>query len=145
MEEKRKKYELLQNDFIAFCGGKAYRVRYLVDIPGVCKAGQLGGYIQSEDNLSHNGTCAVLDKANVIEDAMIIDDAIIRDRALVCNAAIICRKGSVYSHAKIKNECVVEGNVGGFVMMYDNTHVHEGVRLEGNATIRGEITIEMQK
>ena len=62
-----KKYELLKDDWQEVEGQRVYRIRALKDFmfdendpghryPGIRK-GTLGGYIQSESNLSHEGDC----------------------------------------------------------------------------------------
>lgn len=48
----KRKYELLTNDTETINGITLYRIRALRDF-GDVKAGDLGGYIQSEHNLSH--------------------------------------------------------------------------------------------
>ena len=68
-----KKYELVEEDSIwsikhvvAGYAGKIscrlYRIRALRDFGGV-KEGDLGGYVQSESNLSHDGDCWIYDDA----------------------------------------------------------------------------------
>lgn len=49
-----KKY-VLTDEVIEFNGIKLYRIRALKDFKDV-KAGDLGGYVESEDNLSQSGT-----------------------------------------------------------------------------------------
>jgi len=46
-----KKYELTENT-ITFLGNTLYQIRSLIDFDTI-KVGDLGGYIQSETNLSH--------------------------------------------------------------------------------------------
>lgn len=48
-----KKYELT-DDTIKVAGRTLYRIRALIDFGGV-KAGQLGGYIEKEENLAQVG------------------------------------------------------------------------------------------
>ena len=66
-----KKYELLKNDKIVYGDATLYRIKALVDIPNIVKAGELGGYIESEKNLSHEGNCWVADDAYVYNSAYI--------------------------------------------------------------------------
>lgn len=71
-----KKYELLQNDTIKMQGAKLYRIRALKDFDTV-KAGDLGGYVQSESNLSQSGDCWVRENGIACGDAFISGNAII--------------------------------------------------------------------
>lgn len=53
-----------------------HRIRYLTDIPesGI-KAGDLGGWLESENNLSHHNKCAVSGDARVGGNAQVGGDA----------------------------------------------------------------------
>lgn len=68
------KYELLQDDKIEVSGHILYRIKALKDFFGA-KAGDLGGYIEGESNLSHEGTCWVYDNACVYGNARVCDNA----------------------------------------------------------------------
>ena len=78
-----KKYELLENDFLNIGGIKLYRIKALIDFENSImdvKKGDLGGYIESEENLSQEGNCwidcdaIVCAKARVIENAIVTGD-----------------------------------------------------------------------
>ena len=64
-----KKYEFI-NETVEFFGTNLYRIRALIDIPkaGV-KAGDLGGFLQSEKNLSVSGNAWVYGDARVSGNA----------------------------------------------------------------------------
>ena len=66
-----KKYELVESSKIILKNVILYRIKALVDIPNIVKAGELGGYIESEENLSHEGNCWVSDDAYVYNNAYI--------------------------------------------------------------------------
>lgn len=52
-----KKYKLTKNTKTSF-SLKLYQIEALINIPSInVKAGDLGGYIEKEDNLSHEGNC----------------------------------------------------------------------------------------
>ena len=63
-----KKYELLTDDTIEFFGRKLLRIKAKINF-GTVEAGELGGYIEKEENLSENGN------AWVYADAMVSDNA----------------------------------------------------------------------
>lgn len=53
MTQLNKKYELLDSDTVTTTSGRVLkRIRALVAIGTLVAAGDLGGYIESEDNLS---------------------------------------------------------------------------------------------
>lgn len=79
----KKKYKLT-NDIFVYHGTKLYRIKALKDFDDVSK-GQLGGYIESEKNLSHEGNCWVYDNAMVYNNAIIHGNAIVKDNATGCS------------------------------------------------------------
>lgn len=52
-KQTQKKYELLKDDTIEHLGRTLYRIKALITF-GAVVAGELGGYIESENNLEHN-------------------------------------------------------------------------------------------
>ena len=68
-----KKYELT-DDSITFMGRKLFRIRALISFNDV-KAGDLDGYVEKEENLSHIGNAWVYDNARVYGDAWVCGDA----------------------------------------------------------------------
>jgi len=81
------KYKLTKN-FIEYKGKKLYQIEALKHFE-VVKAGNMGGYIESEDNLSQEGNCWIYDNALVYGKAKIYDDAKIYDNAEVCGNLFI--------------------------------------------------------
>lgn len=67
-----------------------HRIKALRDFGNV-KKGNLGGWVESEDNLSHDGNC------------WICDDAIVRNYAEVCGDVIVCGAVEILGDAVIKN------------------------------------------
>ena len=67
-----------------------HRIRALVDIPraGV-RAGDLGGWVESESCLAHSGNAWVSDNARVFGDAWVSGDARVSDNARVSGDAPI--------------------------------------------------------
>ena len=62
-----KKFELT-TESITFLGRTLFRIKALISFGNV-KAGELGGYIEKEGNLSHEGDAWVCDNARVYGDA----------------------------------------------------------------------------
>lgn len=91
-----KKYEILKNDYIEEYGVKLYRIRALRDFGNV-KEGDIGGYIETEDNLSHHNDAWVYDNARVYENAWVYDNAEIYGNAEIYDNA------EIYGNAEIQN------------------------------------------
>ena len=66
-----KKYEFT-GETINFMGRTLHRIKACRDF-GSAKAGDIGGFIEKEENLSHCGNAWVFEDAKVFEDALIKD------------------------------------------------------------------------
>lgn len=73
-----KKYELIKTQSIQHCGVTLYRIKALIDFSDV-KAGQVGGYVENEENLSQEGKAWVYDNARVYGEARISGNADIKN------------------------------------------------------------------
>ncbi len=81
------KYKLTE-ETISYMGKTLYRIEAVRDFENV-KAGEKGGYIQSEDNLSQDGDCWIYDNALVRDSAEVSDNARVRGNAQVSGSAEI--------------------------------------------------------
>ena len=106
MKTEGKKY-IMTADTIVFAGIKLSRIKALRDFGNV-KNGELGGYIYSEKNLSHYGTCWVSDNAQVRDNAFVGGSAQVRDRAIVCDFAIVRDLATVSDIAVVGGYAVVD-------------------------------------
>jgi UDP-3-O-[3-hydroxymyristoyl] glucosamine N-acyltransferase len=125
-----KKYELLANEVVAVRGQRVYRVRALRDF-GDVKVGQLGGYIKSEANLSHEGNAWVGDDAKVFDRAVVFGDAQVADEALVFGDARVGDQALVYKFAQVY----------GRARIYCDAQVLDNARVFGDAQIGGQSLI----
>ena len=72
-----KKYELVVDDTITLWGWKLFRIKALISF-GSVDAGDLGGYIYTENNLSQEGNAWVSDDAKVYGNAEVYGNAIVQ-------------------------------------------------------------------
>ena len=85
-----KKYEL--TDEILEVGGHVlHRIKALRDF-GIVKKGDIGGWIECEDNLSHDDDCWVYGEARVYGKAEVYGKARVHGEARVCGEAVIKSK-----------------------------------------------------
>ena len=128
---KNKKYELLKDDTIKRYGvSKLYRIRALRDFGDVHK-GDLGGYVETEDNLSHNGNAWIYHDAKVCGNARVYDNAkIYRNASISCNA-------EVYGYARVGSNVRVYNNakIYGDAWVYDDAIVSDNAKVHGNAEV----------
>jgi UDP-3-O-[3-hydroxymyristoyl] glucosamine N-acyltransferase len=130
-----KKYELATNTKMWF-GRKLYQIKALKDFGNV-KAGNLGGYIEKEENLSHDGNAWVYDSALVYDNAKVFDNAEVYSNAWVHDSA------KVYDNAQISGNARIFGNakVCGYArilnnaLIYDDTRVFDDAWVYGNAQV----------
>ena len=100
-----------------------HRIEALQDFADV-KAGDKGGYVESEANLRHNGDCWIFGNAKVYGDALVCGDACVRYNAEVYDNA------EVYGDACVKYNAEVYGNAE----VYDYTKVCGGAAPSGKST-----------
>ena len=94
-------------DTIVVDGFQLSRIKALRDFGNV-KKGELGGYIYSEKNLSHYGTCWVSDNAQVRDNAFVGGSAQVRDSAIVCDFAIVRDLATVSDIAVVGGYAIVD-------------------------------------
>ena len=76
-----------------------HRIRALRDIGGEVKAGDLGGFVESESNLSFEAgdDAWLFDDAIACNDAYVDKDATLRGSAAACGNAYVSRGGSSWA------------------------------------------------
>ena len=130
-----KKYELIPSDIEGL-----FRVKALKDF----KKGDIGGYIQSENNLSHYGNCwiydnaVVRDNAKVYGDAKVHNNAKVYDNAFVMGNAIVCGNARVRNNAQVCDNAIVRNNA----QVCDNARVCDNAKIGGKARIEGYTVIQ---
>lgn len=96
-----KKFELT-NISIEKNGRKLYRIKALKSFQKV-KVGELGGYVEKEENLSHKGSAWISDDALVYDNVIIRDNALVRGNAIVCDNALVYDNMIILGNAWITN------------------------------------------
>lgn len=160
-----KKFEMT-NEIIGFEGKVLHRIRALRDF-GDVKKGDLGGFIEKEDNLSQRGNSWVYDNAKVCYNALVTDDAYISENARVYGyafiadsskiegCAIICDHASIGGTAVVKDNALIReyasimdnvrvfdyADVKGKACIYDNAKVYGHSSVEGQALVKGNAEI----
>ena len=130
-----KKFELT-TDSIKRNRVTLYRIKALIDF-GDVKAGDLGGYVEKEENLSQYGNAWVSDNACVSGDALVYGDAWLSDNAWVYGNA------EVFGNALVRGGALVYGNacVSGDALVYINARVYDNAWVHGNAEVSGNALV----
>lgn len=130
-----KKYELTEQT-INLPGTTLYRIRALVDFGNV-EAGDFGGYIASEKNLSHTGKCWVGGEAWAYGNSEVCENAVVCENAKVCGETKICGESVVCGNAKVEGYAVIKDNA----WVSGRAEVFYRSRIEGNAHVCGDAVI----
>ena len=93
-----KKFELTSEFTINAFGTKLFRVRALVDF-GTVHAGDMGGYVESEENLSQEGNAWVSGDAWVFGDARVFGNAGVFGNARVFGNAWVSGDAEIFGDA----------------------------------------------
>ena len=140
------KYELT-NESIMVGETKLYRIKALKDISFKyvysIKAGCLGGYVESETNLSHDGDSWIANNACVYGDAQVYGDAIIAGNAQVYGDAQVYNDAQVYGNAIIAGFAKVYGSadVSGYAKVYGSADVSGYAKVYGRAGVSGHTKV----
>ena len=154
-----KKYKLT-DETINLNGATLYRIEALKDF-GEIKKGDKGGFIESENNLAHEGDAWVSDNAHVYGDACVFNNAHVygnafvsgyaqvygnafvygnawaSDNARLCGYAWVSDNARVYGDANVCDDSSVFGNA----LVYDNARVYGDALVRGYACVCGDAEI----
>lgn len=132
-----KKYEL--SDVVRNFGGKTlYRIRSLVSISQInLKKDDLGGFVESEENLSQNGRCWIFDDALVYNNGKVYDNALIYDNVRVYNNAKCYENCIISGHSLISDfsKCYGESVISENSLVFNNSSVYGNCKLYGIAEV----------
>lgn len=125
-----------------------YRIEALKDLRYV-KKGDLGGWVEKEDNLSQEGNCWVFNEACVYDNAKVCGDAQVYGKAEVWgNSKVlddaevdgetkVCGNVEIGGKSEVRCEAAILDNakICGEAKVYDNARVYGNARIGGNALV----------
>ncbi len=143
-----KKYELTKESMM-IQGRELFRIKALVSFGNV-KEGEMGGYIEKEDNLSQNGNSWVSGYAKVYGNATVEEYAVVCGKAIVKENAAVGGNALIDGDAIVRENAIVDGNawvignaevrghaaVGGYAIVGGHAVVEEYAVVDGNARVR---------
>ena len=144
-----RKYELTDiRQSVSISGESLYRIKALKEFENeatgvVIEKGQLGGFVQSEKNLSQDGTCWIDDNARVFNNAKVTDNAYVGDESMislnaeVTDNAVVKESAWITQNAKITDKAFVTGTV----MVKGNAVIKDEAIVCGNQSINGNTEI----
>ena len=132
-----KKYEFTEEEKV-FDSHTLHRIRAVRDF-GVVKAGDLGGWIECEENLSHDGYAWVFGEGQVEDNACVTSGARVGGGARVTGNALVSDAAWVFGRSRVEGNAYVGGDarVGGNALVSGNACVTGEARVTGNACVEG--------
>ena len=129
----KRKYELT-DETMELYGTTLHRIKALLDFNDV-KAGDLGGWVENEDNLSRYGNAWVYGNAKIYGNAWVYGDAQVGDNAEIYDNAW------VYGDALVHNDAQIGGNAE----IYDNAKIYGNARVFGDAQVGGDARVNSNR
>lgn len=130
-----KKYKLT-DEIINLNGATLYRIEALKDF-GEIKKGDKGGFIESENNLAHEGNAWVSDNAHVYGDACVFDNARVYNNAFVSGYAQVYGNAFVYGNAWLYDNA----RVCGYAWVADNARVYGDANVCDDSSVFGSACV----
>ena len=121
-----KKYKLT-DEYIVHCGIKLFRIEALKDFRNVRK-GDKGGFVENENNLSHDEDCWISGDAKVFGDASVYENAKILGNASVYGYAKVHCNSFVFGYANVSDDSEVHGNA----IVYGNAELSNDAEVNSN-------------
>lgn len=142
-----KKYEISYNDkkIISFIGDEhnphtVFRIKAIKDIDLIgLKAGDLGGYVEKEENLSQEGNSWIDVDAIVFGNAHIVENALIKGTSVVGGNARISGDAKVYDNARV----LAHAEVNETAEIYGNAVLLGNAVISGKSKIFGDVIVDL--
>lgn len=139
------RYELVMHDTIERFGKKLYRIQATVDMPlHQIHKGDLGGWIESPENLPQLGNGWVDEYALIYQNAIVTGDALVTGHAEVFGHALIHDRAVVRGHARIFANAEVAGDatIADYAMLGGSARIAGIAELSGYDFIGGGTVID---
>lgn len=131
---KNDKFVLSDEKKILSNGTETFRLIAIKDFADV-KIGDMGGFVEKEENLMSVGNCWIYNDAVVYGSALIADNAVVKDMAVVNGDAFVCGNSEISKNAEV-TDCAL---VNGVAVVTDNaviggySRVTEYAKIQNNA------------
>ena len=120
-----KKFEL-SNITMEYKGRTLYRIKATKDFSDVNK-GDLGGWVQYEENLSQQGNCWLYDDSKCMDESRVTDNSIMRDFTEMYNCSKMHDYSKMYDYSKMCgcSEMYNFTEIHGYSKMCDSSKIHD--------------------
>jgi len=137
------KYSLIKETMVNVFGVTLFRIKAEKSFGDVSK-GDLGGYIEKEENLAQNGNAWIYDEARVFGDARIFDKARVSGNARIYDDAQIFGDARIFGEAQVFGNARIydDAKIFGDVQIFGEAQVFGNARIYGNAWVHGKFKLE---
>lgn len=126
------KYEITSN-VLTVDGRDFFQVKALKDFDNA-KAGDLGGYVENEHNLSQEGECWIR------RDVVLMDNARVEDNAVVTGDSVVRNNGCVRGYTRVHNTTVCDNAVvEGTAYVIGGNNDFDSIVIKDNAVVRSDL------
>lgn len=109
-------------------GTPVYRIRALQPIPAhSVSAGDIGGFLEGDHNLSHEGSSWIADDAMAVGRSRVEGDAILRHSSIASDHSIISGQAQINHLSRASGHAIIRGNA----QLSDLAHATGSVILDG--------------
>ena len=143
-----KKYEILMDkeNTIEWKGHTLHRIRALRDF-GDIKKGDIGGFVENENNLSHKGNCWIYDDAKAMDDSIMYDNSRIYDKSELHDDSIMHNYTRMYDYSELHNNSIMNDDSAmydnstmyDYSIMYDNSEMYNNSTLKNKTRLYGKL------
>lgn len=108
------------------------------------KKGDLGGYVQKEENLSHEDGCWIFEEAEVRDNGRVEGNARLTGRSLVRDNAVVKGYSCLSANAYVWGNAVLDGTtqMKGLVSIGGNSRTNGYVSINGNSQVCGDSVLD---
>lgn len=109
---------------------KLYRIQALKNF-GDVKKGDLGGFVESEHNLSQDGNCWIYNNASAAQDSRVQENAKMYDHSSIHQYAQMFGESELHNYAEMRDNTLIAEHA----RMYDNSIMYDKAELHDNAVM----------
>ena len=137
-----KKFELTDEFITDASRHKLFRIKALASF-GTVSVGDLGGFVEKEENLSNDGSAWVSGNARVFGNARVSDNAQVSGDAWVFGDTRVFSNASISGNATISGNARVYGkaSISGNASVSGDACVYGKASISGNASVSGDACI----
>ena len=119
-----------------------HRVRALREIDADIHKGDLGGYVQSRENLSQKDSCWIFGDAIACGEALVSQYARVSGHAVICGSALVSGGACVSRNAVIEDQAMVlAGTVGGDCFISGNACLAQNPKSNVAPSVTGRAAV----